>query len=148
MQTKLRIYNLWLNSVWYWISQTSLGLWIFGGTSVCHSLAALREASETARTKQHESWESELNGTHETQMHSMWPLNSWMWENPFPFKCFFLPIPVMDRKVSTSIRKLFGSIMIKEKAKHFIEFSQSLCAKCILHYSSVRVSHKVNTLRI
>lgn len=38
--------------------------------------------------------------------------------------------------------------MIKEKAKHLIEFSQGLCAKCILHYSNVRVSHKINTLKI
>lgn len=58
------------------MSQTSPGLWILGDTSGCQSLAALREASEAASTKQHETWESELNGTHETQMHFMWPLNS------------------------------------------------------------------------
>lgn len=91
---------------------------------MCHSLAVLREASEAASTKQHETWESELNGTHENQMNSMWPFG---WENPFPFKCFFLPIHVMNRKVSTSIRKLFGNQNHQGKTKHFVEFSGALC---------------------
>lgn len=115
---------------------------------MCPSLAVLREASEADSAKQHETWESELNGTHDTQMHSMWPLNSCVWVGKS------LPLQVLlftyscNEKCPPPSEGYLGIRMIEEKEKHLIEFSQGLCAKCILHYSSVRVSHKISILRI
>lgn len=118
-----------------------MGLWIFGDTTVCHGLAVLRQASETAAVKQHETWGP-----------ACIPCGHWMtefgWENPFPFKCFFLPTLVTGIKMLTTIRKLFENYDHQVKARCFNEFCGLFCGKCMLYYSKVAVNHKINAWRI